>query len=82
MANANNTMKKMNNALYAASFHLFEASKHLSNIEGFRPASRELLEKAEFLINIIDIEPDKISEERVNSILNEILNFDETGPSQ
>ena len=68
-------MKKMNNALYSASFHLLEASKYLSNIEDFRPVGQDLLEKAQFLINIIKIEEDKISEEQVNSILDEILNF-------
>ena len=74
---ANNPMKTMNTALYAAAFHLLEASKHLSNVEDFRPASQELLAKAKFLADIIKIDPDKISEEKINSILDEILNFNE-----
>lgn len=68
-------MKKMNKALYAASFHLLEASKYLGNIEEFRPAAKDLLERAQFLIEIIKVEEEKISEEKVNSILDEILNF-------
>ena len=67
----------MNDSLYAASFHLLEASKHLSNVEQWRPAAIELLERAEFLVNIIKAEPEKISLDKVNSILDEILSFNE-----
>lgn len=73
---SNNTLKLMNDSLYAASFHLLEASKHLSNIEEWRPAAIELLERAHLLANIIKVEPEKISLEKVNSILDEILSFD------
>lgn len=72
-----NTMRKMNRTLYAASFHLLEASRHLSNIEDFRPAGQELLDKANFLASIIQIEPDKISDEKIKSVLDEIFSLDE-----
>jgi hypothetical protein len=74
---AKETMKSMNKALYAAAFHLLEAGKYLSNVEGFRPAAYEIFERAKFLSDIIQIDPEKITEERVNSILDEILNFNE-----
>jgi hypothetical protein len=76
------TLRKMNRSLYAAAFHLLEAGKHLSNVEGFRPASQELFERAKFLADIIQIDSEKISEERVNSILDEILNFNEQEATQ
>jgi hypothetical protein len=74
---AKETLKKMNKSLYAASFHLLEASKHLSNIESFRPVAMELLSRAEYLSNIMEPEEVKISDEKMNSILDEILNFDQ-----
>jgi len=70
-------MNAMNHSLYAASFHLLEAAKYLSNIEEFRPAGLELLQKANFLSQVIETIPEKIKQEQINSILNEILNFDE-----
>jgi hypothetical protein len=64
----------MNRALYAASFHLMEASRHLSNIESFRPAGKELLEKANFLSSIIQTDTmEKMTEDRVKSVLDEIF---------
>ena len=76
------TLKKMNRSLYAASFHLLEASKHLSNVEAFRPAGIELLQKAEFLAGIVQPDESKLSNEKINSILNEILNFDTDGATK
>lgn len=73
---SNNTLKAMNDSLYAASFHLLEASKHLSNIEEWRGAAIELLERAQLLANVIKVEPEKISIDKVNDILDEILSFD------
>ena len=67
----------MNRALYAASFHLLEAAKHLSNVPEFRPACEELLQKAKFLSDIIEVDEQKISDEKIDNILNEILNFNE-----
>lgn len=72
---AKETLKKMNKSLYAASYHLLEASKYLSNVEAFRPAGIELLKKAEYLANIVEPDEHRISVEKMNSILDEILNF-------
>jgi hypothetical protein len=68
----------MNKSLYAAAFHLLEASKHLSNVEDFRPAGLELLQRAEFLAGIVQIDEPKISLEKIESILDEILGDDTT----
>jgi hypothetical protein len=66
----------MNRALYAASFHLLEASKHLSNIEAFRPAGQELIEKAQFLSSVIQEDTmDKMTDSEVDSVLNEIFSI-------
>jgi len=74
---SNETMRKMNRSLYAASFHLLEASKHLSNVEAFRPAGTELLEKAHFLCSIIQTDTvDKMTDQQVNSVLDEIFKLD------
>ena len=73
---SNETMRKMNRALYAASFHLFEASKHLSNVEAFRPAAHELAEKSLFLSSIIQTDTmDKLTDDQVNSVLDEIFSI-------
>lgn len=74
---SNETMRKMNRSLYAASFHLLEASKHLSNIEAFRPAAQELLEKAQFLNSIIQVDTvEKMTTDEINSVLDEIFSLD------
>jgi len=74
---SNETMRKMNRALYASSFHLLEASRHLSNVEAFRPVAHELAEKSLFLSSIIQTDTvDKMTDEQVNSVLDEIFKLD------
>jgi hypothetical protein len=71
---ADESLRKMNRSLYAASFHLLEASKHLSNVESFRPAAYELLEKSNFLSSIIQTDTvEKMTDDQVNSVLDEIF---------
>lgn len=67
------TIKKLNNSLYNASIHLFEAGKYLSNIEEFRPESRKLFEMADELAAVIKPEVEKVTEDKMLSILDEIL---------
>lgn len=71
------TLRKMNRSLYAAAFHLLEASRHLSNIEDFRPAAYEIFEKSKFLSDLIRVDADKIADEKINSILDEIFSLDD-----
>lgn len=71
------SIKKMNKSLYYASAHLLEASKYLSNIEDFREESHRLLLMAQEMADIIKPEPEKIPEEKMKSILDEIMNFND-----
>jgi hypothetical protein len=67
----------MNRALYNASFHLLEASKHLSNEELFQEEAEYLAKLAEDMLGIIQEEPEKVSEETMMSVLDEILNIED-----
>jgi hypothetical protein len=71
------SIKKMNRALYNASFHLLEASKHLSNEEMFREEAEYLANLAEDMASIIQEEPEKVTDEQMTSVLDEILNIGE-----
>lgn len=72
------TISKMNRSLYRASFHLMEAGRHMSNVEDFKSESIMLLNMANELASIIQPEQEKISEDKMNSILDEIINFSES----
>ena len=71
------SIKKMNRALYNASYHLMEASKHLSNEELFREEAEKLAEMAAEMVSIIEAEPEKVSDDRMGSILDEILSIED-----
>jgi len=70
-----NPIRKMNQALYGAAFHLNEAGKYLTNFEGFRPDAVRLFDMAEEMLDIIKPEEQKVTEEKMNSILDEIMQF-------
>ena len=72
-----NEIRDMNLALYNASMHLLEAGKYLSNIQKFREESILLLDMAKDMTDIIQPEIPKIDDERMDSILDEIINFTE-----
>ena len=64
----------MNRSLYMAAEHLTEASKHLIYFdEGL--STRYMLE-ADLILSILNIEEEKISQERLDEVLNEILSVD------
>lgn len=67
------TIKDMNKALYAAAFHLTEAGKHMSNVEEFRPEAVRLMHMADELLSVIEPEEEKVTEDRMMNILDEIL---------
>lgn len=71
------SIKKMNRALYNASVHLMEASRHLSNEELFREEAERLAQMAMEMAAIIEAEPEKVSDERMDSILDEILSIED-----
>lgn len=67
------SIKKMNKALYAAAWHLQEAGKNMSNVEEFRPEAKQFMVMAYALLGIIKPEEEKVSEDKMLSILDEIL---------
>jgi hypothetical protein len=67
------SIKKMNKALFYASNHLLEASKHLSNVQEFQDESDKLLHMAAEMALIIQPEEEKVSDDRMMSILDEIM---------
>ncbi len=71
------SIKKMNRALYNASFHLLEASRHLSNEESFREEAEFLANLAQDMSSIIQAEEEKVTEDKMMSVLDEILNIEE-----
>jgi len=71
------SIKRMNKALYNASFHLLEASKHLSNEELFREEAEFLANLAKDMASIIQQEEEKVTEDKLLSVLDEILNIED-----
>lgn len=71
------TIKEMNHALFNSAFHLNEAAKYLTNVERFHDEAIQIFEMAFEMISIIEPEPEKVSEDKMTSILDEILNFDD-----
>jgi hypothetical protein len=52
-----------------------EAGKYMSNVEEFRGHALALMKAAAELAEIIQPEPEKVTPERMNEILDEIMNF-------
>lgn len=77
-----NEINKMNISLYNAAMSLMEAGKFLSNVDIFREESMRLFRMADEMISIIQPEPEKITEEKMNSILDEIMNFSENNKNE
>jgi hypothetical protein len=73
------SIKKMNKALFHASLHLMEAGKYLSNVEEFRDDAKRLLEMAEEMTEIMKPEPERVTDEKMLSVLDEIMNFNNPG---
>ena len=67
------SIKQMNKALFAASYNIMEAAKHLSNVEEFREDAIRLLEMADEMAAIIKPEPEKVKKDKMQNILSEIM---------
>ncbi len=67
-------LKQLNYSMYMAANHLAEAGKHLLILDEEKGLS--LLKEADFLLSIIEFEEEKMSQERLDEVLNEILNVD------
>lgn len=68
------TLKQLNYSLYKAAEHLAEAGKHLLILDEERGLA--LMQEADFLLSIIKFEEEKISQERLDEVLNEILSVE------
>jgi hypothetical protein len=71
------SIKEMNHALFRSAYHLNEAAKHLSNVNEFQDESNKLFNMAYEMISIVKPEEEKVSEKKMLSILDEIIDFDE-----
>lgn len=67
------SIKKMNKALFNASYHLLEAGKHLSNVGEFADEANKLFLMAEEMSDIIKPEPQKVTDDKMKDILSEIM---------
>jgi len=64
-------LKMLNYNMYMAAFHLSESGKHLMAIDKKR--GLELLQEAEMILSVIEPEEEKVSESRLDEVLNEIF---------
>jgi len=71
------SIKVMNKNLYRSAFHLNEAAKYLSNVSEFQEEANRIFEMAYEMVSIIQPEQEKVSEDKMQSILDEIINFDD-----
>lgn len=69
------TLRQVNASLFNAGQHLFEASKHLSNVPEMREDALRLLLMAQAMISVIEPEEQKVTQDRMESILSEIIDF-------
>jgi|AJXC01.1.fsa_nt_gi predicted anti-sigma-YlaC factor YlaD len=54
--------------------HLIEASKHLSNCPEFEDEAKAIANMALTILNTIEVPEPKISDDKLNSVLEDILN--------
>lgn len=64
-------LKTLNYSMYKAAAHLTEAGKHMMLIDPKR--GLELLKEADVILSIIVPEEEKISEDKLNQVLDEIF---------
>lgn len=67
-------MNQINKSIFSASQHLIEAAKYLSDT-GFKDEAVKLIVLADNLVGVIVPEPEKITEERMTNIMDEIANY-------
>lgn len=71
------TLDYLNNSLLSAADHLYEAGLYLSNIPIFRAEAGELMMKSKLILDAIVLPEPKISEDKMESILDEIIGDDD-----
>ena len=65
--------EEINYSLYKAAEHLSEAAKHISFLSKDKAA--EFMTEANAMLDAIVPVVDKVSDEKLNDIMNEIINF-------
>jgi len=68
------SINDVNKHLANASFNLIEAAKHLSDIPQFQEEALKVSQLANALIGVIEPQKEKITDEKLDSILEDILN--------
>lgn len=64
---------ELNYCLFKTAEHLTEAAKHISNLSQEKATSFML--EADAILSVIVPEEEKVSEEKLDNILDEIMNF-------
>lgn len=67
-----NSKEQMDNRIYNASVHLFEAAKYMSDVN--QEFAAGIIALADRLLSVLNVPEQKVSDERMDEILNEILN--------
>ncbi|WP_412473855.1 hypothetical protein [Halobacteriovorax sp. YZS-1-1] len=65
-------LNSLNRSMYMTAQHLYEASKHMMSIHP--DYAERLLLEADQILQAIQVPKEKVSEEKLDDILNEILN--------
>ncbi len=68
------THDQLNYSLFKAAEHLAEAGKHLLFLDEAKGLA--LMEEADFLLSVIEFQEEKISKERLDEVLSEILSVE------
>lgn len=69
-----NSINQVNKSMFAAAEHLVEASKYLSDT-GFKEEGVKIMVLADTLLSTMVIEPPKMTETKMQSIMDEIINY-------
>lgn len=67
-------LKALNRAMYMAAQHLYEAAMHVQPIS--EEYAARLLAEAEQIASAVELEEEKVSQERLDEVLSEILSVD------
>lgn len=70
------TVQELNDVLVRLSFHLSESGRLMLYLPDFRFRGKKMLELSDFILNLVEQNqvPEKITEEKTDSVLDEILN--------
>ena len=67
-------LEQLNYNMYMTANHLNEAAKYLLALDEGR--ALQLMQEADYILSLMTFEPEKVSDERLTEVLNEILDID------